>query len=894
MSDEDKDEYHNTEVTEQATKTSGNENQPEDNKFPEQSLQPEDNKFQEQQPQPEDKKSPEAQEGSNYNEGGPNSVNIFNLDQKDGTGYDYFDDPTDPLRPYEHQLPKLAQEEVDQYSQQLQANRLIVLSCLDEYVAQSAAYSLAYHNNFSVLEKRVLRTDDIKNKDRDDLSLELLMEPYAFGNKKQGRDTLIVTQPSDVDNINFYGSLLSGLLSAKEIEERLRELNRLIVCLINSTRLRERLISERHNEDSSFKLIDIDYLQPLLRHHIRDEQKAKELIEELRQQRNNGLWEDNETDFYEHIKALIGENALIKEITRRNQRQQSSEQGYTQYLEEEIEKIKAAFQDEKTLECAVLYVATFFEQLNTTDFSKVVECLLLGKTKSTAKIHQKGNIKSAQVEDESLVDVWTAQRDKILNDYYITVVTLKDSTRALDFSFPYLRRILRGYLEREQPYYLEEQFEKLQKYGLLFDDSQKLSKCVASLATNMAAANPQVYGEQWLFEWIVALLGNIDRESQGGVLEEILRDLFQQMKHEKKQRVFSRMANLTREMMQHSHLHQTIKKFLNKLIDLRFHTEVLEIVRSMRFIPNFDQLHWIKQLLERGGEETRRKTSLFLYNYIKYSGSRFNKIIKQLYDWMPQPNKNPQSSVYMFPLFIDFLVDSTVAFNQSQYGQPKNHLVLTALIEETVESQTFAKLLFHPNNLELLLRKSEIDSLVRRLLAKWNLTLRAGGNYAVVSERLLEQLLLHLASSSLDKKLSQRKISNQRDLEKLLADASNQSIALIKTEVADIIGVLIAEWFVIVHGLEDSQQNEKAVRFFEQFLQQIIDAVPARKKELTTELTECWKKMAGLIRDVINNIKEEQKLQRDKERAKLIKSLALKEKQIKKLIIKFKVLSKAY
>lgn len=813
--------------------------------------------------------------------------------QKDGTGYDYFDDPTDPLRHYELQLPKLAQEEVEQYSQQLQAKRLIVLSCLDEEVATSAAYSLIYQQTFSALEKRVLRTDNIKNRDRDDLSIELLMEPYAFGN--QGRDTLIVTMPSDVDNINFYGSLLSGRLSAKQIEERLREFNRLIVCLVNSTRLRERLISEQHHENFSFKLIDIDYLQPLLRHHIRDEQKAKELIEELRQQRNNGLWEENETDFYEHIKALIAENALIKEITRRNQRQQSSEQGYTQYIEEEIEKIKAAFQDDKTLECAVLYVATFFEQLNTTDFSKVVKCLLAGKTRptTTEKITKKGKIKSIQGEDESLVEVWTAQRDKILNDYYITVVTLTDSSRVLDFCFPYLRRILRRYLEREQPYYLEEQFERLQKYGLLFDDSQKISDCVVSIAVDMASSNSETYGEQWLFEWVVALLGNIDREAQGGVLEEILRDLFQQMKHEQKQRVFSRMANLTREMMQHSHLHQTIKKFLNKLIDLRFHTEVLEIVRSMRFIPNFEQLYWIKQLLERGGEETRRKTSLFLYNYIKYSGSRFNDVIKQLYDWMQQPNKNPQSSVYMFPLFIDFLVDSTVAFNQSQYGQPKNHLVLTALIEENIESQTFAKLLFHPDNLKLLLRKSEIDSLIRGLVAKWNLTLRAGGNYAGVPERLLEQLLLHLAYS-LDKELRQHKISNQRDLEKLLADANNQSIALIKREVADIIGVLIAEWFVIVHGLEDSQQNEKGVRFFEQFLQQIINAVPARKKELTTELTECWKKMAALIRDVINNIKEEQKVQREKERAKLIKSLALKEKQIKKLRIKFKLLSKAY
>jgi gas vesicle protein len=815
------------------------------------------------------------------------------LVQKDGTGYDYFDDPTDPLRHYELQLPKLAQEEVEQYSQQLQAKRLIVLSCLDEEVATSAAYSLIYQQTFSALEKRVLRTDNIKNRDRDDLSIELLMEPYAFGN--QGRDTLIVTMPSDVDNINFYGSLLSGRLSAKQIEERLREFNRLIVCLVNSTRLRERLISEQHHENFSFKLIDIDYLQPLLRHHIRDEQKAKELIEELRQQRNNGLWEENETDFYEHIKALIAENALIKEITRRNQRQQSSEQGYTQYIEEEIEKIKAAFQDDKTLECAVLYVATFFEQLNTTDFSKVVKCLLAGKTRptTTEKITKKGKIKSIQGEDESLVEVWTAQRDKILNDYYITVVTLTDSSRVLDFCFPYLRRILRRYLEREQPYYLEEQFERLQKYGLLFDDSQKISDCVVSIAVDMASSNSETYGEQWLFEWVVALLGNIDREAQGGVLEEILRDLFQQMKHEQKQRVFSRMANLTREMMQHSHLHQTIKKFLNKLIDLRFHTEVLEIVRSMRFIPNFEQLYWIKQLLERGGEETRRKTSLFLYNYIKYSGSRFNDVIKQLYDWMQQPNKNPQSSVYMFPLFIDFLVDSTVAFNQSQYGQPKNHLVLTALIEENIESQTFAKLLFHPDNLKLLLRKSEIDSLIRGLVAKWNLTLRAGGNYAGVPERLLEQLLLHLAYS-LDKELRQHKISNQRDLEKLLADANNQSIALIKREVADIIGVLIAEWFVIVHGLEDSQQNEKGVRFFEQFLQQIINAVPARKKELTTELTECWKKMAALIRDVINNIKEEQKVQREKERAKLIKSLALKEKQIKKLRIKFKLLSKAY
>jgi len=805
---------------------------------------------------------------------------------EDGFGDEAFDDPTDSLLSYGHELPELTQEEVEQYSQRLQANRLIILSCLDEEVATSTAYSLVEQNTFSDLEKRALQIDDFRNRERDDLSIELLMEPYAFGNKTQGKDTIIVTMPSDRDE--FYGSLTSGTLSAKRIEERLSDFKRFIICIVNS-RLRERLISQTHQE-TSFELIDIDYLPPLLRHHIDDKRKAGELVDVLRQQQRDGLWDEDETDFYEHIKELIRDNKLIKEITRIKQ---SPEQGYTQYLEEEIEKIKTAFKEEKTIECAVLYVATFFEQLNTTDFSKVVECLLAGKTRvhQEKKITKKGKVKYIQGEDESLVAVWKAQKDKILNDCYIMVITLKDSTkRVLDFSFPYLRRIVKRYLEGEKAYYLDGQFERLKKDGLLFDDSLKIRECVANLATDMAASNPEVYEENWLFEWIAAL-GNIEQESPGGVREEILRDVIQPMTNEKKQRVFSRMAYLIRNMMQHSSLHQTVReflrRFLNGLINLGVHLEVLEIVRRMRFIPDFDQLHWIEQLLKREDEKTHGKTSQFLYNYIKYSASHFNEVIKQLYE-------NPLSSVHMFPVFIDFLVKSTVTFKKSQDADPTNHTLLAALIEENGDRQTFAKLLFHPDSLTRFLRRLERKPLMNLILAKGILTLRSG-NYTLAKAEQ-EQLFFSLASSlapSLDRNLRQRQISNRPELQQLLADASNQSITLIKRWVADIISVLIAEWFVIIHGLEDSQQNEEGIKIFDQFLEQIIDAVPERKKERTKELMACWKKMAGLIRNVINNIKQEQNSQRDKNRAKLIKSLALKEKQIKKLRIKLKTLSKA-
>lgn len=539
-------------------------------------------------------------------------------------------------------------KELEEKFEELKKERILLISCLDEKTLLSAAYAIV--EKFD--EKSYQRGMFLDKGDSDSFDLDL----GVFTNQTiNDQESLIVV--INVKSQIFLDSMRSDILSAQHIKGVLTARGIMLICLVKE-------VLDQKPSDFHFAYWKINFLHHLLKQYFSEsesesEPTAQDLEGKINKQREQGLWGevDNDGEFYELIYGYL--QSGIKQFQEEVKKRENVRNDQEIDKPEELKRLKELIKDEKDgmyIEKTVLYVATFFPELNFEDFNQIVSLLL--KDKKITEVQpqtadETGEKEIVKIEKE-LIEIWQNRADRILENCCLKPSTSENFPQAIDFQLPYLRIELKKFLEQQNPYYLRQEFKCIQESGLLFDldISPKVIEDVIHLSAEMSA----FVSESHVKKWLATIVTEFKRGTEDDKEEKI------------KRIIFVRFSNLIREMLNYLHLQETVNKFLEDLINTRHHDVVLEIAKRLRFAPRFDSLYWIQQLLERGNEEemhTKTKAYTSLLGLARQSGFRIYELLEKIKMWLPATDCDPgtysQSNRYALKFIIEYCSQLKIA-----------------------------------------------------------------------------------------------------------------------------------------------------------------------------------------------------------------------------------------
>ncbi|MDZ8260410.1 hypothetical protein [Nostoc sp. ChiQUE01b] len=447
-------------------------------------------------------------------------------------------------------------------------------------------------------------------------------------------------------------------------------------------------------------------------------------------------------------------------------------------------KAESLFKNDEPIENTVLYTASFFPQLGPHEFDIVVSFLLKEQPPLSLTIQSKittdnGEVKIIETQEKKpLIEVWKNslnQPDKFLGKCYLQAVRLEDSSLVIDFSLPHLRKELKEYLEEQQPLYVENQFKRVQI--LLFVPSPKIATSAIELTIQMAIYHPDIYRENWLLAIILELTEEADWNIDVSLKnEQKLHKMLAEIEAEQRRNiVFTRISFLIYKMLKTSQLKGVAENFMERLISEQRYDAVLAIVKDLYSVAEFKGLYWVKQLLDRGNGEIRSDAYKFLFNLLKQSSSKIYEILELIKEWLPSSNRSPES------------------YSRS------NEYALQLLVEYCLETT------------------SKLDE---KYYGDWP------SKY---------QLFVPLHGSDADKKIA--------IIISWLFHPDNEGNLALKHIVDNninpihVIGGLIADWFMILQGLDKKEPAPEAAELVNKLLRQIIQTINRSRQ---AELIQVW------------------------------------------------------
>jgi hypothetical protein len=595
-------------------------------------------------------------------------------------------------------VPAYMLDDLPEQLLKLREERLVLISCLDEEIALAAAYACVEQLDIPGEEQQRMLSFD-KNSDDDgvpDISF-LRQEPSA---EKQ---TAVVVDMMSERAVPFLKLLMSAtVLGSGYLKEQLERNGMLLLCLADSTYVEESLreIRQAHRQSRGlqFTYWEIPFLQPLLKHHFPG--RHEELERRLLEQRGQGLWGETDDEFCALVKSSIRSKRLPADIEAKAA---SPDPAPGRGLFGEL------FTGESPIQDTVLYVATVFQHLNPHDFIQLVGWLLGEQTTTVllpaTKKNEDGTTTPTEVQKERrLADIWREAPDAVMRKCRLVTVPVKDTARAITFGDARMREGLRTFMETEYTLFLENHFQRVQQLGLLFSPSDKIAENVIRLAADMAAAYPDYYGRDWLVEIIKGLENFF--ESPEGWAGEAVEPMFCCLREHEylgaRSHAYQRVSELLRRMLEEHQLDEAVDGLLEQLVRGKLHGPVLELVRRLRFVEKFDDLYWMKQLLDRGDAETGFVAYAVLYGHVRSAGPGIYRLLKALEAWLPQEDRPPEnysnSNICALRLLVAYCWETTARFDPRQYGSWPSPFPLFAVDAAAAADnlRLLTRWLFHP------------------------------------------------------------------------------------------------------------------------------------------------------------------------------------------------------
>jgi hypothetical protein len=519
------------------------------------------------------------------------------------------------------------EHELRDYANALEADRILLLSCSDVSLSRAAVGALIDSIGITGKERqRFLNLGAIPASFTPDVH-----QLFEGASNPNADDVVLVVEALAERARPFVDSLVNDSVFGRDfIRESLGTHRLLVVCLVDVQRFVTRV------QDLPFEHWAISSIEYLLRPYFPD--RYAELAAKITSQRNGGRWSRAETDFDRQLSALLKSDGLLAAIEMGGP---ISATDHTAPL---------ADGDQSPVHLAVLYTATFYPDLAPMEFARVLTTLLGDEQTTIAeKVPQKASDGTMKVEEmhreKPLVKIWEERSDAILRE--CRLITIRESNRSVVFADGGRRDQLRVRFEEDYGVYVETRFVRAWKKGLIFDVSDRIAADVIRLSIDMAATNPDQFGRDWLLENLEQLCnGKSDSVA-----------------------ALRRFAELFRSMLAESRLDTLVPAVLERLLQARRHQHALELVKNLRFAPRFDDLYWLKQLIDRSDETVRATTYIYLYNEVRRRGI---SVFRELARWLPLPDRVPltysPSNAAALRLMLQYCLETTERFGSDQYG----------------------------------------------------------------------------------------------------------------------------------------------------------------------------------------------------------------------------------
>ncbi|MCX6583876.1 MAG: hypothetical protein NT166_27180 [Candidatus Aminicenantes bacterium] len=707
------------------------------------------------------------------------------LDQaKSKTPRDEFKDPTEEFFVDSSNILNIDADLLAKYCRELDTERILLVNSFDVGVLSAFPSTILEKGQLKVAEHRILffKGNNLK---REDLNIEALVKEQ-IGKEKP---ILVIIQIFDSGAQYFLDSLLNAddQNYINNIKNALKTEKRILLFLIE-----HKLFSKRFKEkkgDFSFQLKYIDFLPYVLTNYHYSCNELKMIQDEINQQRKQNLWGNTDAEFYDQVIKYLKNHELNEQVESRKDKNAFLKKA-------KVVDAAILFKIEEPIISVLIYTSTFFPGVSYYEFEKITY-LLLGMKKTyilekIIKTNEQGEKQLVEIPTEALLkEQFRNQADKILTECCIEISRGTNGTRIMNFSTADLRNEMKAHLEDKYFSFLTEHFRIIQDSSLFFDlnASTELIENSINLFIEMFKSDPDRNGKDWFFRVVAALSQGIavdveDTNNEFELLEQILLHLVRKEKIDRL--VFDRLADLLREMLNYSRLKGMVEAFLEQLISAGQHSItlrlVLELTQRLRFAPHFNQLYWLKQLLNRGNEETRDKAYEALRREAQQNNLRIYDFLKEIKLWLPEPDrpieKYSMSNGYALQFLIDYAFLSIANINIDNYGDWPSKYPLFENMDEKSAPEKFEILvswLFHPGMKYLENEDLNINIflIIGNIFANWLFILHGP------EENFLSSELQSIFSALIEKILE---ISNKKQQRKLV-DAWRYEIEAILKEI---------------------------------------------------------------------------------------------------------------
>jgi hypothetical protein len=588
----------------------------------------------------------------------------------------------------------------------LKEDRLIFISCAYAEYAFDAAYEAI--ENLAVADperKRIISYEGIGDK-KLTFSVQKLLEHKP---DVEGESAVLVDALNTSAEV-FPDSILGHSAFADTIKQDLRAKNLFLVVVVNLAYVRK---SDRWRQRHlNFLYWEITFLRYFLKKHFPEEHAR--LGEEIAGQRERGLWEKDELNFCQQVIDYHDDGRLRVVVKAGGPDDPEKTAG---------ELLAGSGPVKKT----VLYTAAFFQEITPPEFRRVVEALLDGRAPRlppSANGAGAGDVATRAQAEIPLSRIWEDEKDELFGELLRDIYVDKDSTTVVGLSNSSLREPLRRLFERKHRFYVIDQFKILQEQGIFFYPSLRMAENTAKIAVEMACRYPDEFSEGW----VVGLIERVRQhftEGDGDPMFQFLRPQPGALNL-----VFAQLSEVFRRMLEPPQVKEgMVQNSLEHFIKCGYHQETLLLINHLQFSPEFDELHWFKQLLHRANPDTRRLTYYSLYSYLKRMGSGVYEGLRKVEEWLPKPERDPGTyspvDYFTLRLLIQYCLESISRFNPANYGAWPSRYPLFATSDSGAAAERASLLtrwLLHPG-IQVTLNKLRMGStqmtLIGALLAEW-------------------------------------------------------------------------------------------------------------------------------------------------------------------------------
>jgi hypothetical protein len=526
---------------------------------------------------------------------------------------------------------------------------------------------------------------------------------------------VLLVEAFDNQANTFPTSMLGHSARVEAAKHDLKNRKLFLVVVVNHEYATETKLSQPNRSYKSLSYWNIPFLEPFFKTCFAD---YEQLLAELAQQR--AKWDKDESIFTQQV-VNYQANDILRDVINN---------GGPKDPDSSAESLlKTAGPVEKT----VLYTATFFNEITSPEFCRVVESLLGTRTMlkdAHATTTNEATPATGKIE-VPLRRIWDDEKDEIFTELLVETSTATDSPLTVSLSEFNLAKPLRKQFEKRYRFYLIDQFKALQQTGIFFYPSLRLAKNTTELAIDLAQLYPDEFNEGWIVTMVMRIREHFaTRASDEDLAEDSMFHFLSNTQPGASNVAFARVSEICKRFLD-SPQKSVVPNSLEYLMQNDYQKEVLWLIKQLKFNLEFDDWHWLKQLLNRGDLKTKYLTYYYILSYLKQLGTRIYEGLEKIESWLPPTDRSNFTDFHTFisRILTKYCLDTINGFNDKHYGKwPSRYALFTLTDVETANSRfdLLTNCLLHPG-IDRTLVGLNIDGtridLIGILLAEWSFIL---------------------------------------------------------------------------------------------------------------------------------------------------------------------------